>query len=253
MFDEIHTHFQPVVGLRTGEPFAYEAFSRGPSDEGVFDPRSLFMAAAEQTRLVELDVRCMDVAIERAVEQGLLKVGAPALFMNSLPDTLHSSGFTEWLEKALVEAGAEPSGLIIEVNDGWRIQDYQNVRAVLSDLRSIGVRAAVDDAGAGHSGLQVLAELRPDFVKIDKTLIRGVHDDAGRQAILEMFLVLADRLDVALIAEGVEDSAELAVIDRMNIDYVQGYLIGRPGPTLAMAEGWKSAHADLIRTRNGGR
>ncbi len=247
MFDEIHTHFQAVVDLRTGEPFGYEAFSRGPSDEGVFDPRSLFMAAAEQTRLVELDVRCMDVAIERAVEHGLLTHGAPALFINTLPDTLHSPGFAGRLETILEQADAEPAGLILEVNDGWRIRDYDVVRAVLEDLRSLGIRTAVDDAGAGHSGLLVLAELQPDFVKIDKTLIRGVDSHPARETILEMFVVLADRLEVDLVAEGVEHANELAVISRMSIGFAQGFLIGRPVPRLAVDDGWKETHTALVR------
>jgi diguanylate cyclase (GGDEF)-like protein len=246
MFDEIHTLFQPVVELKTGEPFAYEALSRGPSDEGLFDPRSLFIAAVEQGRLVELDVRCMDLAIARAVEHGLLRAGSPALFVNTLPDTVQAPGFTKRLERMLDRTGAPPSGLILEVNEAWRIQGFDHLREVAADLRSLGVRTAVDGAGSGHSGLQTLAELRPEYVKLDKTLIRGVQRDPARSAILEMFVILADRLSVELVAEGVEYPGELGVINRLNIHYAQGYLIGHPGPELEVEPDWPEVHGRLI-------
>lgn len=234
----IRTVFQPIVRLHSGAPFAYEALSRGAEEGGPISPRALFLSAVQKGRLVELDLTCIDLAFGRAAEHGLLRRPAPALFVNVLPDTLVSPDFLRWMEDAVVRHGAAPEALILEVNEGWRIRNYDALRPVLRELRNLGIGLAMDDAGNGHSGLHTLVELRPEFVKIDQALVRGANSDPARAAILETLVILADRLSARLVAEGIETPGELGVVRRLGIDYAQGYLIGRPEPAPALADGW---------------
>ena len=104
-----------------------------------------------------------------------------------------------------------PSQIVLEISEEMRIDDYASFRAAISGYRMAGFGVAVDDAGAGHAGLQMMAEVVPDFIKIDAGLIRGVHEHKGRRATIEALLVLARTLAIQVVAEGIEELQPLLV------------------------------------------
>lgn len=221
--------YQPIVALGTGGVVGYEALARGVADSGALEmPHALFARADREGSLEKLDLACWEAAIGGALRARLLGGSHTLLFVNVLPDTIVAPGFVEWALDVLAEHGVPSTRLVLELNEGRRIDDYARVRDAADRLRESGFLIAVDDAGTGHAGLQTLAELRPDLVKIDQSLVRGVDRDAARRAILEMFVVLADRLGARLVAEGIETAAELGTVVRLGVELGQGYYLARP-------------------------
>lgn len=118
---------------------------------------------------------------------------------------------------------------MVELTEHRLIPRLDAVRAALDDLRLHGVRVAVDDVGAGFTGLQVLANLRPDFVKLDRSLIAGIADDPLIQALVAGVQIYADRTGALVIAEGIEDAATANLLRGMGVQRGQGWHFGRPG------------------------
>lgn len=249
--------YQPIVALDTGGVVGYEALARGVADNGAVEmPHALFARAEREGRLRQLDLACWRAAIAGAVRAELLDGPHVLLFVNVLPDTIIAPGFREWALGALAEHGVPSTRVVLELNEGRRIDDYARVRNAVDRLRASGFLIAVDDVGTGHSGLQTLAELRPDLVKIDQSLVRGVHRDAARCAILEMFVVLAARLGARLVAEGIEKAAELGTVAGLGVELGQGYYLARPvvDPIAAGQEDQVAARlARARRARRSGR
>jgi EAL domain-containing protein (putative c-di-GMP-specific phosphodiesterase class I) len=117
---------------------------------------------------------------------------------------------------------------VVEVSEQTIVENYSDLRDVLGPLRDRGLRIAVDDAGAGYASLRHIVELRPDFIKIDRSLVHGVDDDEVRQGAIHAFVVLSQSLGVTIIAEGIEHPRDLIVLRRLGVHAAQGYLLGRP-------------------------
>jgi diguanylate cyclase (GGDEF)-like protein len=226
------THFQPIVRLEQGQVFGYEALTRGPADTPLATPRALFAAAADEDLLIELEQLCWRTALKTAAAQVDDRTASCRLFMNVLPDTLSTSSFTRRIRGLLEEVRIDPAQIVIELSESARIDDYDEFRVVISEYRALGVKVAIDDAGAGHSGLQVMAEIVPDFIKIDAGLIRDLHRHKARRATVEAVVVLARMLAIDVIAEGIETPEELASLRSLGVDLGQGYLLGRPAPRM---------------------
>jgi len=146
------------------------------------------------------------------------------LSLNVSPKTVLSAGL-----RRLV-AGSEPSRLVVEVTEHARIDDYKRLNAAADRLRALGVRFAVDDAGAGFASLRHILRLAPDFIKLDRTLIDGIQNDRSRQALAVGLISFAERIDATIIAEGIEKLAELNMLASLGVGHGQGFFLARPGP-----------------------
>lgn len=226
---QVRPVYQPIVALGTGGVVGYEALARGVASDGTLElPRALFGRAERVGKLRELDLACWRAAIG-GVAAGMLADGSPVrLFVNVMPDTLVAPGFEEWALGVLAEHGVPPTRVVLELSEGRRIGSYARVREAVERFRALGFRFAIDDAGTGHSGLQALAELRPDLVKIDRSLVRRVDRDEARSAILELFVALADRLGTRLVAEGIETAGEIRALAALGVELGQGHYLARP-------------------------
>lgn len=179
-----------------------------------------FAEAAEVGRGVELEL----LAIRHALAGIAALPGDVYLSVNAASETVLSPSLAETL------AGHPLERIVLEITEHDCIDDFEALEAAVAPLRAKGVRLAVDDAGAGHSGLQQILKLRPDLIKLDRSLIEGIGDDPGRRALASALTMFARETGSRLIAEGVETEAELAMLRALGMDKVQGYLLGRPGP-----------------------
>lgn len=221
----LHSLFQPIICLSERRILGYEALSRGPSNSPLHSPVPLFAVARQAGRLSELELACRHSACRRFNEQKL----PGKLFLNVSPESLleaaHQPGRTLQL---LQDFGIEPSQVVIELTEQTPTDDFQLLQNALHHYRAMGFSIALDDLGAGYSSLRLWSELRPDYVKIDRHFIDGIHQDALKREFVGSILQIAKASRAQVIAEGIELPEELAVLIEMGVDLVQGYLLCRP-------------------------
>ncbi|TLX60475.1 diguanylate phosphodiesterase [Stutzerimonas nosocomialis] len=222
---DLTTLFQPIVSLSQQAVIGYEALTRGPSNSCLHSPVTLFSAARHARRLNDLELACRESACRHFDAQGL----QGKLFLNASPESLlditHKPGKTlEFLQRF----GISPSQVVIELTEQTPIDDFQLLDNALRHYRAMGFSIALDDLGAGYSSLRLWSELRPDYVKIDRYFIDGIHRDAVKREFVDSILKIARASRAEVIAEGIELQQELFVLQEMGVDLVQGYLIGRP-------------------------
>jgi EAL domain-containing protein (putative c-di-GMP-specific phosphodiesterase class I) len=211
--------FQPVVDLRRGTVAGAEALARFSMDPSR-PPDGWFRAAWDVGLGVELEVYAVRAAL---ASLGSLPAGAH-LAINASPETLVSP---------LFHAALDPfpgHRLVVELTEHAQVDDYADVKSSMDRLRSRGVRVSVDDAGAGFSSLQHILHLRPDLIKLDRSLTRGIGSDPVRYALAAALVTFVTTIGAQICAEGVEDAGELAALQRLGVAYGQGYFLGRPSP-----------------------
>lgn len=221
----LHSLFQPIICLSERRILGYEALSRDPSNSPLHSPVALFSVAGQAGRLSELEMACRESACRRFSEQKL----PGKLFLNvspeSLMETAHQPGRTLQL---LHDYGIPPSQVVIELTEQTPTDDFDLLQTALHHYRNMGFSIALDDLGAGYSSLRLWSELRPDYVKIDRHFIDGIHQDALKREFVGSILQIAKASRAQVIAEGIELPEELAVLTEMGVDLVQGYLLCRP-------------------------
>ncbi len=221
---EIAMAFQPIVDLTTGTPFAHEALVRGPAGESA---TSVLSRVTAENRYA-FDQRCRIAAIEGAVKAGLLETDA-RLSINFLPNAVYSPlACIQLTLRTAAACGLPTDRLIFEFTENEEMGDPTHVAGIIESYKTMGFGTALDDFGAGHAGLSLLARFQPDMLKLDMELIRGVEDSRPRRTIVESLVGMAGALGLTLIAEGVETEAELAVLAAMGVRYVQGFLFAEP-------------------------
>lgn len=225
--EELHVLFQPIVDANQQAIYGYEALIRGPSTSPLHSPLRLFDVATQAGLLVELDLLCRRLAIRRFAELALPGL----LFLNVMPLTIVERDFREGLTLGFIqESGLPPERVVIELTEHVPIHDYDLMRQAVAHYRDMGFQVALDDLGAGHSSLRHWAELRPDFVKLDRHFISGIDQEPAKREFLRSILDVAKSLDCQLIAEGVETAAEhlcLWELDR-GLALLQGFYFARP-------------------------
>ncbi|WP_095078375.1 bifunctional diguanylate cyclase/phosphodiesterase [Pseudomonas sp. Irchel s3h17] len=221
----LHSLFQPIVSLSERRILGYEALSRGPSNTPLHSPLALFSVARQAGRLSELEIACRHSACRRFSEQRL----PGKLFLNISPESLLETGHQPGRTlQMLQEFGIPPSQVVIELTEQTPTDDFQLLQNALHHYRSMGFSIALDDLGAGYSSLRLWSELRPEYVKIDRHFIDGIHLDALKREFVGSILQIAKASRAQVIAEGIELPEELAVLSEMGVDLVQGYLVCRP-------------------------
>ena len=222
---DLHSLFQPIVSVAERRILGYEALTRGPSNSPLHSPLTLFAAARQTGMLCELEFACRKSACRRFSEQQLEGL----LFLNVSPDSLldanHQPGRTLQL---LQTYGIAPSRVVIELTEQSPTDDFYLLDTALHHYRDMGFSIALDDLGAGYSSLRLWSELRPDYVKIDRHFIDGIHRDAVKREFVGSILQMARASRAKVIAEGIELEEELAVLCEMGVDLLQGYLLCRP-------------------------
>lgn len=221
----VHSLFQPIVCLSERRILGYEALSRGPSNSPLHSPINLFAVARHAGRLTELEIACRESACRRFSQQKL----NGKLFLNVSPESLLEPQYQSGLTLRLLQnLGIPASQVVIELTEQTPTDDFQLLYNALHHYRDMGFSIALDDLGAGYSSLRLWSELRPDYVKIDRHFIDGIHLDAVKREFVGSILQIAKASRAQVIAEGIELAEELTVLTEMGVDLVQGYFICRP-------------------------
>jgi EAL domain-containing protein (putative c-di-GMP-specific phosphodiesterase class I) len=210
---------QPICDLKTRAVAGYEVLSRFRGE-----PRrapDLWFAEAAEVGLGE----ALESAVLRAAlaQIGRLPAGV-YLSVNASPSMVTGGVF------AAAAAGTDLKRIVLEVTEQAMVADHDRMAFALDGLREAGLRVAVDDAGAGYSGLQQILRLKPDIIKLDMSLTRDVDRDAARASLAQALTLFAGRTRAAIVAEGIEREEELAVLRNLGVSHGQGWLLGRPAP-----------------------
>ena len=218
--------FQPIIETRSGEVFGFEALARIPGSTCFNNIADLFPFAEKIGQLYPIETLCRRQAITSYPN---IAQNKEMLFLNINPKVLidpeFASGHTR---KLLIEKGLAPTDVVLEITERSAIEDFSTFRDALDHYRSQGYLIALDDVGAGYSSLQSVAELHPDFLKVDRSLIQGVNTDPIKWALLETFVTFSKRIGCRIIAEGVETAEEMRTVVQLGVDYVQGFFVARP-------------------------
>ncbi|WP_161957586.1 bifunctional diguanylate cyclase/phosphodiesterase [Mariprofundus sp. EBB-1] len=221
---DINTLFQPVFDLGDHSIFAYEALSRGPVDSELFNPERLFEIAYHHQLASELDYLCRRKAVENFVNRNI----SGKLALNICPSVLVNMNFRSGRTlQMLQEVGLSSDRVILELTEHQQT-DIASLKQAVNYYRDLGFSIAMDDLSAGYSNLRLLAELQPDYLKLDKFFVSGVKADCVEAEFVKLITDLAARVGCKVIAEGVESADDLMFIQRMDIAFGQGYLLGMP-------------------------
>jgi diguanylate cyclase (GGDEF)-like protein len=221
----VRSLYQPIVDLGDGSIFAWEALARGPAGSTFESPPMLFGFAEEHNLVFPLERACRTAAISGF---GPREPGRK-LFLNVHPRTLADPCFSPGETRALLAArGLSSHDVVLEITERHSTKDFSLFHRTLEHYRNEGFKVAVDDVGAGHSGLWSLAEIRPDFIKLDMSLVRGIDVSPTKRALLETLLIFADKVGGKIVAEGIETARELSALVAMGAHYGQGYHLAKP-------------------------
>lgn len=231
----IVTFFQPIVSLQDLDILGYEALTRGPMDSGFDDPEVLFSYAENTNLILELERLCRRNALKSAQALHLDR----KLFLNSSARAILDSDFTpDHIAEFVAELGLDKRNVVLEITERIAIQEWDTFKKVLRQFRNHGFKIAVDDIGAGYSSLQAIAELEPDFLKFDVSLVRNINESLIKRGLLETLVALSYKIHAQLIAEGVETKLEFQTLRSLGVSLGQGYYFASPAlnPTTAFAK-----------------
>jgi diguanylate cyclase (GGDEF)-like protein len=209
---------QPIVDLRTGCVHAYEALARFGAG-GTDSPLHWFSLAEEFGERDALERACLAVALRLLATR---PAGARMSLNLSAPVLLDERTLS------MLQAPRDLSGLIIEVTEEALVQSEAQLHAAIAPLRERGVRLAVDDMGAGYSGLRQITTVQPSYLKLDRSLVSGIHADDDRAALVSALVGYAEHVGSLLVAEGIEQAAELRTLQELGVPLAQGFYLGRP-------------------------
>lgn len=223
--------FQPIVDLRTRTVYAHEALVRGRDGRGAAE----VLQAVDDSTKYAFDQACRIVAIQTAA-----RVNPPGLLsINFLPNAVYDP---EHCLRATIAAAAETGWpldrLIFEVTEHEEVVDHHHLVRILHAYKTHGFLTALDDFGAGFAGMNLLADIQPDIVKLDIGLIRGLPHSKPRQVIVRAMVDICDQLAILPVGEGVEAEDESRALRDLGIDLQQGYLFARPAVEVAPTVTW---------------
>jgi EAL domain-containing protein (putative c-di-GMP-specific phosphodiesterase class I) len=211
----VYIDYHPIVVADTGRVFGYEALARGER-RSLRSPELMFDVATEGNLLWELGRLCRAKALE-----GMSRLAPDELlFLNVDPHDFDDPQFSEI-------ANHDPHRVVIEITERTAIKDYPRLRDRLQRFRARGYRFAVDDAGSGYAGLGSIANLEPNFIKLDRSLIKGIEGNTTKRNLVETMVRFANDQGAMVIAEGVEQAEEYAAVRRLGVHLVQGFLVNR--------------------------
>lgn len=227
--------YQPITDLRSGRIFGWEALSRGPESSYFHSPTALFDMADSLGSMFALEKVCR----ERAVAEFGCPEPGQKLFLNINPKTLADPNFSPGQTRRMLDrCGLAPRDVVFEITERQAIRDFSLFTKTLEHYRDQGYQVAIDDVGAGYSGLKRIARLRPDLIKVDMSLVQGIDTDPVQRALVETLVTFADKIGCGIIAEGIEFETELSCLRAMGVHFGQGFYLARPAnprPELAIS------------------
>jgi PAS domain S-box-containing protein len=218
--EELTIAFQPIIAIDGGQVVGVEALSRFTSRPDV-TPDVVFAEAANAGLGLELEL----LAVRRALFEARLLDPSMYVAVNVSPSVLANPALLD----AVQASGIDPARVVLEVTEHASVNDYSRLDRPRQRLRELGIRLAIDDAGAGYASLKHIVTLAPDMIKIDRGLVTDIDTDRARRALVMAVVLYATEIGTTtVVAEGVETAAELQALTLLGVDAAQGYLISRP-------------------------
>lgn len=221
----IKTVFQPIVSLRDGSVFGFESLSRGPAQSPLQNPDALFSVAQEYGMLWELELLCRSRALESVAAHGMKM----QLFLNVNPHVIRDEKFRRGFTREYLQRyGIDPAGIFFEITEKGAVDDMFAFKETIGHYKNQGYKIVIDDAGAGYSGLNLITDIRPHYIKLDMNLIRGIDRDELKKALVRSMYDFSRISGILLVAEGIETAAELGTLVDIGVHYGQGFFLRRP-------------------------
>ncbi len=245
--DEFQLHFQPIIDINQMKLAGFEALIRWHHPKrGLVRPDQFIPFAEDNNLITNITRWCVDEICQQAPEFQLAALHNPEkvqplfLTVNLSGRDVGCAEFGEWIEGAILNSHCPPEMLKLEVTESSLMENMDTAKQMLSRLRDMGVGVAIDDFGTGHSNLAYLCELPITTLKIDRSLVTGKPEsnrnlDANKP-ILKLVMGLANDLGVTVVAEGVEDTCDLSMLQVLGCDFAQGYLFSKPLPAAEALE-----------------
>jgi diguanylate cyclase (GGDEF)-like protein/PAS domain S-box-containing protein len=234
---EFRLVYQPVVAIAERRVVGMEALIRWEHPErGLLGPAEFVNFAEEMGLIVPIGTWALTEACSQ-LETWQAAAGRPIqMAVNLSARQLRERELPQIVERALVETGADPTSLCLEITESIIMDDAQASVATLSRLRAIGVHCAIDDFGTGYSSLAYLKQLPVDHIKIDRSFISGIGPDTDDSRVVAAIIGLARARSLVVVAEGVETAEQFDELERLGCDHAQGYFLARPGPPSVVGE-----------------
>ncbi|MGV8906102.1 MAG: EAL domain-containing protein [Acetobacterium sp.] len=214
--------FQPIVDLKTGEIIAYEALMR-PLLDNFKNPMEILTVAAAQSKLAQLERMVILMAFQ-IIEEYSQSIGDCKIFVNSIPSQILNEEDCLMLQHRYRQIF---KNIVIEVTEEEN-KNANNLNEKVNFFRKNGMQIAVDDFGSGYSNELRILSLLPDIIKIDMELVQGIHSNVDKQNLVANLVEFCHKKGIKVVAEGIEEAADLAMVVQMGVDYAQGFYIGRP-------------------------
>lgn len=225
----IYPVFQPIVSLQYGTILGYEALSRIDGESCFSNIEQLFMMAIDEEHVWRLEQICRKKALQ-AIFKESKNTYDKKLFLNVSPHIINDKKFRDGFTKDYLERyHANPEQIIFEITEREAIVDIKSFQNVIEHYKGQEYQIAIDDAGSGYSGLNLICGIQPHYIKLDMELIRDIHKSKIQKSIVKGMI---DICNIKLIAEGIENHDELQVLISLGVHYGQGYFLGKPLPKL---------------------
>jgi len=225
---QIKIVFQPIISLRSGTVLGYEALSRITCESEFESPEPLFAAAKECNRLWDLELLCRTAALE-AAHKFILPPYNKKLFINVNPNIIYDNKFKEGFTKDyLRQYNISPNNIIFEITERNVIDDLIGFNSTINHYKNQDYKIAIDDVGAGYSGLNLISDVNPHYIKLDMKLIRNINTDNLKNALVKGMVEFSKASNNLIIAEGIETYEELETVINLGVKYGQGYYIQKP-------------------------
>jgi diguanylate cyclase (GGDEF)-like protein len=220
----LRTLFQPIVDGGTRTVIGHEALTRG-LHSGMESPMTLIEHASRHGLILALEGACIESALSAFHAMRI----EGRLFLNLLPQTLLEwSSLADWLGSQLAAHRIDAHDVVLEITEHGLTEDENRLAAAVRPLRALGCDIAIDDLGSGSSGLKSWAEIRPDYVKVDRYFVAGIGHDPVRAEILRSLVDMGRVTGCRIVAEGIENREQCALVLELGVDHLQGYFLGRP-------------------------
>ena len=222
------SHFQAIIDAKDNSIYGYETLIRGVRPDGsLIFPDELFFKSTRNDMNFNLDRLCRESALKTAATKKVKQ----KVFINFIPTSIYDPEFclkstVKWAKQLEFDT----SNIVFEVVETENVKDQKHLKKILEYYREQGFKIALDDVGEGYSSLNMIIELKPDIIKIDRNIISNIHKDELKRSVYKALFNLARENSIEILAEGIETAYELEVVKEIGVDYMQGYYFNKPMP-----------------------
>lgn len=223
--ENIRVVAQPIISLNTGEVEGWEILTRGPENTPYALPMNLFHFAYQAEMLFSLEILVVKKAL---IEIQKKKTTCPIFINVTVPTMRNPLFYTQVANLMKNYPNVKPEQIIFEITERHSIEDFSVFNQSMNSFREAGFKFAVDDTGAGYASLNMIAEIMPNFIKIDRSIIQNIDKHDVKNSVLQSLVLLAKNIGCEVVAEGIETEEEANVLLEHNVDFGQGFFFSRP-------------------------